>query len=87
MRIAVIGGTGVAGRHTVSALRRAGHDTVVVTRSRGVDVVTGQGLDDALVGVDVVVDVTSVQGPDAEATRNLFATATRNLLAAEQRAR
>ncbi len=37
MRIAVIGGTGVVGRHTVEALRRAGHDTVVVARSRGVD--------------------------------------------------
>jgi nucleoside-diphosphate-sugar epimerase len=35
MRIAVIGGTGVVGRHTVAALRRAGHDTVVVARSRG----------------------------------------------------
>ena len=29
MRIAVLGGTGVAGRHTVEALRRAGHDTIV----------------------------------------------------------
>jgi uncharacterized protein YbjT (DUF2867 family) len=87
MRVAVVGGTGIAGRHTVAALRRAGHDTVVVTRSRGVDVVTGKGLDDALAGVDVVVDVTAVQGPDAEATRKLFAAATRNLLAAEQRAK
>ena len=28
MRIAVIGGAGVAGRHTVKALRRAGHDSL-----------------------------------------------------------
>jgi uncharacterized protein YbjT (DUF2867 family) len=87
MRIAVIGGTGVAGRHTVEALRRAGHDTIVVARSRGVDIATGEGLDDALVGVDTVIDVTNIQAPDAEATRNLFAAATRNLLAAEQHAR
>jgi uncharacterized protein YbjT (DUF2867 family) len=86
MRIAVIGGTGVVGRHTVEALRRAGHDAVVVARARGVDVLTGAGLDDALVGVDAVIDVTNVQAPDAEATRNLFATATQHLLAAEQRA-
>jgi uncharacterized protein YbjT (DUF2867 family) len=86
MRIAVIGGTGVAGRHTVEALRRAGHDAVVVARSRGVDVSTGKGLDDALVGVDAVIDVTNVQALDAEATRKLFANATGNILAAEQRA-
>jgi len=87
MRIAVIGGTGVAGRATVAALRQAGHDVAVLARSRGVDVYTGEGLDEALVGVDVVIDVTNAQAADAEATRNLFATATRNILAAEQRAR
>jgi uncharacterized protein YbjT (DUF2867 family) len=87
MRIAVIGGTGVVGRHTVEALRRAGHDTVVVARSCGVDISTGEGLDDALVGVETVIDVSNIQAPDAEATRRLFAAATRNLLAAEQCAR
>ncbi|HEY7557706.1 MAG TPA: NAD-dependent epimerase/dehydratase family protein [Candidatus Binatia bacterium] len=86
MRIAVIGGTGTAGRHTVEALRRAGHDAVVVARSRGVDVSTGEGLDDALAGVDAVIDVTNVQAPDAEVTKKLFAAATRNILAAERRA-
>jgi uncharacterized protein YbjT (DUF2867 family) len=42
MRIAVIGGTGVAGRHIVASLRRLGHDAVVVARSRGVDMSTGE---------------------------------------------
>jgi uncharacterized protein YbjT (DUF2867 family) len=87
MRVAVIGGTGVAGRHTVAALRRGGHDALAVSRSRGVDVSTGQGLDDALAGVDAVIDATAVQAADAEATRQLFGTVTRNLLAAEQRAK
>jgi uncharacterized protein YbjT (DUF2867 family) len=87
MRIAVIGGTGMAGRHTVRALQQAGHDTVVIARSRGVDVTTGQGLDDALAGVQAVIDVTNVQAADARAARELFAAATRHLLAAEQRAR
>ncbi len=86
MRIAVIGGTGVAGRHTVEALARAGHDAVVLSRSRGVDVTTGKGLDEALAGINTVIDVTSVPVFDAEATPKLFATATRNILAAEQRA-
>jgi uncharacterized protein YbjT (DUF2867 family) len=86
MRIAVIGGTGVVGRHTVEALRRAGHDIIVVARARGVNVLTGDGLDDALVGVDAVIDVTNVQAANAQATQDLFAAATRNLLGAEQRA-
>ena len=86
MRIAVIGGTGVVGRHTVEALRKAGHEVIVVARARGADVLTGAGLDDALVGVDAVIDVSNMQGPDAQATQNLFAAATRNLLGAEQRA-
>jgi uncharacterized protein YbjT (DUF2867 family) len=87
MRIAVVGGTGQVGSHTVEALRRARHDPVILSRSRGVDVSTGKGLDDALAGVDAVIDVSNVQGPDVESTRKLFATATNNLLAAEQRAR
>lgn len=84
MRIAVIGGTGVAGRHTVEALARAGNNPVVLSRSRGVDVTTGKGLDEELAGVETVIDVTSVPTVD-EATPKLFATATRNLLAAEER--
>ena len=35
VRIAVIGGTGLVGRHTVDALARDGHKPVVVARSRG----------------------------------------------------
>jgi uncharacterized protein YbjT (DUF2867 family) len=86
MRIAVIGGTGLVGVHTVTALRRAGHDAVVVARSRGVDAATGEGLDDALAGVEAVIDVTNMQAADAEETRNAFAAVTGNVLAAEERA-
>src|SRR5262245_42788530 len=87
MRIAVVGGTGLVGRFTVDALRRRGQDVVVLSRSRGVDVATGKGLDDTLVGVDALVDVMSAEPADAEAARKVFGGATRNLLAAGQRAR
>jgi uncharacterized protein YbjT (DUF2867 family) len=87
MRIAVIGGTGGVGRHTVAAAERAGHETVVVSRSRGVDVTTGEGLAGALAGVDAVIDVTNLQADDVAATQDLFARATQNLLAAEETAR
>lgn len=86
MRIAVVGGTGLVGRHVVGAIGRAGHEVVVIARSRGVNVYTGTGLDDALRGADAVVDVSSGEPADVAAARDLFGVSTRNLLAAEQRA-
>ncbi len=86
MRVAVIGGTGLVGAHTVGALRDGGHHTVVVARSQGVDVATGAGLDAALAGVDAVIDVTNAQAQDAAAARDLFGAMTERLLAAEARA-
>jgi uncharacterized protein YbjT (DUF2867 family) len=87
MRIAVAGGTGLVGRHTVTALRRAGHEAIVLARSLGTDLATGEGLDGALRGVEAVVDVTNIVSANPQAVRDGFAAATRNLLAAERRAR
>ena len=56
MKIAIAGGTGVIGRHAVRAAQSRGHDVVVLSRSEGVDVLTGAGLEERLRGVDVVVD-------------------------------
>src|SRR5262245_22524966 len=57
MRIAVAGGTGTVGRHVVARAREAGHEVVVLSRSLGVDVARGTGLDEALTGVGAVIDV------------------------------
>jgi uncharacterized protein YbjT (DUF2867 family) len=86
VRIAVAGGTGLAGRHTVAALRQAGHDAVVLARSVGVDLATGDGLAAALVGVDAVIDVINTPTVGPEQARAFFATTTRHLLAAEHHA-
>ena len=86
MRVAVAGGTGRVGRPLVEALRRAGHDAVVLARSRGVDVVTGQGLDGALRGVDAVVDVTGAPVRSAREAERFAAAATDRLMAAGERA-
>ena len=48
MRIAVAGATGNIGALTAAALARAGHDVVRISRSVGVDLFTGDGLDAAL---------------------------------------
>ncbi|MEU4223942.1 NAD(P)H-binding protein [Nonomuraea sp. NPDC026600] len=86
MRIAVAGATGNIGSLTVAALNREGHDVIPISRSLGVDLVTGDGLDDALTGVEAVIDVTNGPAADLDETVAYFAATTRNLLAAEQRA-
>jgi uncharacterized protein YbjT (DUF2867 family) len=86
MRIAVAGATGNIGALTVAALERDGHDVRRISRSLGVDLSTGDGLDDALAGAEAVVDVTNSAAADLAETVAYFGTATRNLLAAEERA-
>jgi uncharacterized protein YbjT (DUF2867 family) len=86
MRIAVAGATGHIGALTAAVLEQDGHDVVRVSRSLGVDLVTGDGLDEALTGVEAVVDTTSVEGVDRDEVVAAFGAITRNLLAAEQRA-
>ena len=86
MRVAVAGATGTIGALTVAALARAGHDVVRISRSLGVDLSTGDGLDAALTGVDAVVDAMSYEGADRDEAVAYFGTATQNLLAAEERA-
>ncbi|KUI36589.1 NmrA family transcriptional regulator [Mycobacterium sp. IS-1496] len=86
MRIAVAGATGNIGARTVSFLERDGHEVVRMSRSLGTDLLTGDGLDAALDGVHAVVDAISSPPISPDETRQYFATTTRNLLAAEERA-
>lgn len=78
-RIAVAGATGRVGRHVVELLEEEGHDVVAISRSSGVDVVTGDGLADALPGVDAVIDAASGSSPDQEEATAFFTAAARNL--------
>ncbi len=50
--IAVIGATGTAGSRTAVRLKDRGVDLVEISRSRGVDLIGGQGVFEALEGVD-----------------------------------
>ena len=78
-RIAVAGATGRVGRHIVDVLHEGGHDVVAISRSNGVDVITGDGLAAALEGVEVVIDVTTGPSPEQGPATEFFTTATRNL--------
>jgi uncharacterized protein YbjT (DUF2867 family) len=78
-RFAVAGATGRVGRHVVDVLRAGGHDVVEISRSRGVDVITGDGLATALVGVEAVVDTATGPSPELEPATEFFTTAARHL--------
>lgn len=84
--IAVAGGTGALGRQVVEAVRRDNLTPVVIARSLGVDLTTGSGLDEALVGVDAVVDASNVAALRAKSSVAFFEAATGHLLAAGERA-
>jgi uncharacterized protein YbjT (DUF2867 family) len=75
MRIAVAGGTGTVGRHVTAAAEQAGHEIVVLSRSRGVDVLSGAGLAGALADVDVVIDTANPDAIDEGPATEFFTTA------------
>jgi uncharacterized protein YbjT (DUF2867 family) len=85
-KIAVAGATGRVGHHIVDVLEARGHDVVPMSRSQGVDVITGTGLAAALADVECVIDAATGTSPDQDAATEFFTTAARNLHDAGQRA-
>lgn len=85
MKFAVIGGTGLIGSQVVQNLNAAGHEAVPHSLSTGVDVLTGQGVDEALAGADVLVNLTNSPTFD-DASPAFFQTSMDNLLAAARKA-
>ena len=85
-RIAVAGATGRLGRPVVEILEARGYDVVPISRSLGVDVVTGDGLDDALAGVETTIDCATGPSPDQQAATEFFTASARNLQEAGARA-
>jgi len=85
MDIAIAGGTGVIGSHVVRVAQERGHAVRVLSRSEGVDVLTGVGLDSALRGADAVIDVLNVTTTDAKKATDFFRQTTANLLAGQRR--
>jgi uncharacterized protein YbjT (DUF2867 family) len=78
-KIAVAGATGRLGRPTVEILRERGHEVVPISRSAGVDVISGEGLAAALEGVDLIIDAATGPSPDQAQATEFFTTAARNL--------
>jgi uncharacterized protein YbjT (DUF2867 family) len=78
-RIAVTGATGRVGSPLVEILAQRGHDVVPIARSTGVDVISGEGLAEALVGVETIIDAATGPSPDQEEATAFFTTSARNL--------
>ena len=86
MKIVVIGGTGLIGGKVVERLRKRGHEVVAAAPSTGINAVTGEGLDAAMAGTDVVVDVANSPSFEDRAVLDFFEASGRHLAAAEQKA-
>lgn len=91
-RVLVVGGTGLAGRAVTAAAVERGHDVVVASRRvpdddapayvpgaiyATVDLVTGDGLEEAVDGIDVVVDTSNASG---RSSSHVFSVGSQNLL-------
>ncbi|MDR6970269.1 NAD(P)H-binding protein [Leifsonia shinshuensis] len=91
-RVLVVGGTGLAGRAVTAEAIDRGHEVVVAARRVPdddadeyvagaayvtADLVTGDGLEEAVDGVDVVVDTVNAVGKQAA---HVFATGAQNLV-------
>lgn len=85
VKFAIAGGTGLVGALVVQDAAARGHEVVVLARSRGIDLLSGEGVTAALAHVDAVIDVANVSTLDERASVAFFEGATATLLEAEAR--
>ncbi|WP_342235907.1 SDR family oxidoreductase [Inquilinus sp. OTU3971] len=86
MKIVVIGGTGLIGSKVVARLAQKGHQALAAAPNTGVDTITGKGLDEALTGAEIVVDLANSPSFEDGPAMEFFQTAGRNITAAEVKA-
>ncbi|RVQ66050.1 SDR family oxidoreductase [Croceicoccus ponticola] len=86
MKIVIIGGTGLIGSKTVAELNARGHEAIAAAPSTGVDTITGDGLDTALEGASIVIDLANSPSFEDATAMEFFQVSGRNLLAAASKA-
>lgn len=82
MKITVIGASGQIGSRVVEVLTAAGHDVVGASKRTGADVLTGEGLADAVAGSAVLVDVTNSPSFEDAPVMDFFSRSSANLVKA-----
>src|SRR5262245_46846099 len=83
MKIVVNGGTGLIGSKTVAILRQRGHEVVAASPKSGVNSITGEGLEQAMAGTEVVIDLANSPSFEDRAVMEFFETSEHHLLPAE----
>jgi uncharacterized protein YbjT (DUF2867 family) len=86
MKIVVIGGTGLIGSKVVRTLDEHGHEAVAASPQTGCNTITNEGVEEALAGADVLVDVTNSPSFADQDVLDFFTTSTTNLVAAAREA-
>ena len=85
MKIVVIGGTGLIGSQLVQFLQKSENQVVAASPNTGVNSITGEGLDAALEGAEVLVDVSNSPSFADDDVYNFFKISTENLIAASKK--
>jgi len=86
MKFLVIGATGLIGSKVVQRLTAKGYDVLGASPSSGVDTLTGAGLDEAMKGVDTVIDLSNFLVFVRAEVEDKFTRAGANIAAAEKKA-
>lgn len=86
MKVVVVGGTGLIGSKVVEKLNAHGHEATAAAPQTGLNTLTNEGVDEAVAGADVVVDVSNSPSFADDEVMEFFKTSTTNLLAAVKKA-
>jgi uncharacterized protein YbjT (DUF2867 family) len=86
MKVVVIGGTGLIGSKLVEKLNAHGHDASPAAPQTGCNTLTNEGVDEAVTGAEVLVDVSNSPSFADDDVMNFFVTATHNLVDAAKAA-
>lgn len=86
MKIVIIGGSGRIGSKLAKILGDKGHEVVAASPSSGVNTVTGEGVAEALVDAQVVVDVANSPSFEDAAVIEFFKKSGQHLMPAEKAA-
>lgn len=83
-KIGVLGASGNFGSAVSEKLERQGHDVVRISRSHGVDVMSPEGMERALEGVEIVLDSLHIDALGAQKAIDFFTGAARNVVQTAQ---